>query len=151
MCSTSNLFFCRCAGRQAVSEEYIRRLGQFVEDFLTAWRGHIDPDAALAPIGLLDQRMAVGVDLQAAHPQEATLSVTTHGVLDLDDLDSMRPRRRRHNRRRATPDHLPVTRQSPRRRLANWHRQPTRRRPRHRRRLPRALRQRRQPRRMQSR
>ncbi len=54
--------------------------------FLAARRGNVDPDAALAPVGMLHQRMPVRVDLDAAHVEEAALGVAAHRVLDLDDV-----------------------------------------------------------------
>ena len=85
MCSTSNLFFCRNLGH-VVGQEHFGGLGQFVEHLLPARRGDVDPNAALAPVGVLHQRMSVRVDLDATHVEKAALRVTLHGVLDLDDV-----------------------------------------------------------------
>ena len=46
----------------------------------------VDADAALAPVGMLHQRVALRIDLDAAHIEEAALGVTAHRVLDLDDV-----------------------------------------------------------------
>ncbi len=72
--------------RQVVGQEDVGGLGDLVEHLLAPGRGDVDADAALAAVGVLDQRMAVGVELEPAHVDEAALGVAAHWVLDLDDV-----------------------------------------------------------------
>ena len=69
-----------------VGQEHVGGLGDLVEDFLAAGCGHVDADAALAAVGMLDQRVPVRIQLEAAHVDEAALGVAAHRVLDLDDV-----------------------------------------------------------------
>ena len=71
---------------QVVGQEDVGGLGDLVEHFLAVRRRHVDADAALAAVGMLDQRVAVRVELDAAHVDEAALGVAAHRVLDLDDV-----------------------------------------------------------------
>ena len=69
-----------------VGQEHVGGLGDLVEHFLTAGRRHVDADAALAAVGMLDQRMPLGVELEATHVDEAALRVAANGMFDLDDV-----------------------------------------------------------------
>ncbi|ABK73678.1 hypothetical protein MSMEG_0584 [Mycolicibacterium smegmatis MC2 155] len=72
--------------RHVVGEEDIRHLRQLVEHLLPLGLGHVDADAALAAVGMLDQRMPVGVELEPAHVDEAPLGVAPHRMLNLDHV-----------------------------------------------------------------
>jgi len=69
-----------------VRQEHVGGLGDLVEDLLASRSGHVDADAALTAIGMLDQRMPVRVELEAAHVDEAALGVAAHRMLHLDDV-----------------------------------------------------------------
>ena len=71
---------------QVVGQEHVGGLGDLVEQFLALRRGDVDADAALAAVGVLDQRVAVRVELDAAHVEEAALGVAAHRMLDLDHV-----------------------------------------------------------------
>src|SRR6476469_32569 len=70
----------------ASRQEHVGGLGDLVEDLLASRSGHVDADAALTAIGMLDQRMPVRVELEAAHVDEAALGVAAHRMLHLDDV-----------------------------------------------------------------
>ncbi len=74
--------------RHVVGQEDVGGLGDLVEHFLAVrGGGDVDADAALAAVGMFDQRVAVGgVELKAAHVDETALGVAAHRVLDLDDV-----------------------------------------------------------------
>lgn len=72
--------------RHVVGEEDVGGPGDLVEHLLTVGRGDVDADASLAAVGVLDQRMAVGVHLEAAHVDEPALGVAPHRMLDLDHI-----------------------------------------------------------------
>ena len=80
-----------------VRQEHVGGLGDLVQDFLAARSGHVDTDASLTAIGMLDQRVPVRVELEAAHVDEAALGVAAHRMLHLDDVcapvSEDRPRR----------------------------------------------------------
>ena len=69
-----------------VGQEDVGGLGDLVQHLLPARRGHVDADAALSAVGMLDQRMPLRVQLEAAHVDEAALGVAAHRVLHLDDV-----------------------------------------------------------------
>jgi hypothetical protein len=81
-----------------IRQEHVGGLRDLVEDFLATRSGHVDTDAALTAIGMLDQRVPVRVELEPAHVDEAALGVGTHRVLHLYDVRAPvredRPRRR---------------------------------------------------------
>jgi hypothetical protein len=74
--------------RHVIGEEDVGGLGEFVQDLLSLLGRHVDADASLAAVGVLDERVPVGVQLHAAHVQEPALGVAPHGVLDLDDVSA---------------------------------------------------------------
>lgn len=90
------------SGKEA-REEHIRAAGQLVEHFLALRHRYVQPDAALAAVGVLD--VGVGIALDAQHPglAEPTLRVTGHRVLDLDHLGA--PLGQHGARRRDEPVH----------------------------------------------
>ena len=59
--------------------------GELVEDLERALVLERQTDAALAPVGVLDDRMEVAL-LPAAQPAHAALRVAGGGVLDLHDV-----------------------------------------------------------------
>ncbi len=69
-----------------IGQEDVGGLGDLVEHLLAARSGDVDPDAALAAVRMLDQRMPLRVQREAAHVDEAALGVATHRVLHLDDV-----------------------------------------------------------------
>ncbi len=81
-----------------VRQEHVGGLGDLVEDLLASRRRHVNADAALTAIGMLDQRMPVRVELEATHVDEAALGVAAHRMFHLDDVCAPvgedRPRRR---------------------------------------------------------
>jgi hypothetical protein len=53
-------------------------------------------DAALATVGVLDERVPVGIEANHAHVDESALGVAAHRVFDLDDIGTpVRQDRRR--------------------------------------------------------
>ena len=94
--------------RHVVGQEDVGGLGDLVQHFLPARRRHVDADAALAAVGMLDQRVPVRVQLEAAHVDEAALGVAAHRVLHLDDVCAPvgedRPRRRHERELRNLED-----------------------------------------------
>ena len=74
-------------GREEVGEEDVRLADEVVEDRATLGRLDVDAHAPLATVGQLDE--VVGAGGQAgndAGADQATLGVTSVGVLDLDDI-----------------------------------------------------------------
>ena len=72
--------------REVVGQEDIRRLGDLVEQLLPLGGRQIDADAALAAIGMLEQRVTQRIERHATHVEEAALRIAAHRVLDLDDI-----------------------------------------------------------------
>ena len=69
-----------------VGQEDIGGLRDLVQHLLPVRFGHVDADAALTAVRVLDQRVPVRVQLKTAHIDEAALRVSAYGVLDLDHV-----------------------------------------------------------------
>ena len=93
---------------EVVGQEHVGGLGQFVEHFLAFGRGEVDADAALAAVGVFDQRVAQRIELDPAHVEEAALGIAAHRMLDLDHVRAPvgedRARRRRERELRHFED-----------------------------------------------
>ena len=72
--------------RELVGEEHVARLGQPVDELEARVGFDVDPDALLAPVGVLEQDVHVAQHRHDAARGQAPHGVTTLGVLDLDDL-----------------------------------------------------------------
>ena len=94
--------FCRCAG-QETGQEHIGAAGQLVEHFLALGHRHVQAEAALAAVGVLDVGIRVTFDAQHAGLPESALRVTGHRVLDLDHVGA--PFGQHRTRRRDEPVH----------------------------------------------
>ena len=72
--------------RQEIGQENIRLPGEFIEELATFRMDEIDPDAALAAVGVLHQKVDRPGVVLAAHLQQPTLAVSTFGVLHLQHI-----------------------------------------------------------------
>ena len=79
------LVFLAMLGK-VIGQEYVRLLRQLIEHFLPPGCGKIDADAALAAVGMLDQRVPQGIELDPAHVEETALGIAAHRMLDLDHV-----------------------------------------------------------------
>jgi hypothetical protein len=74
---------------QEAREKDVRALGQPVEQLAAGVTAYVEPDAPLAPVGLLhDVVDRVGAARDEAHRDQAALGVAGLGVLDLDHVRS---------------------------------------------------------------
>src|SRR5882672_10230202 len=72
--------------RQVVREEDIASLRQGIEQLLAFWCRDVNTDTAFAPIGVFDERVAQGIQLDTTHVEKTSLRVTANGVFYLDDV-----------------------------------------------------------------
>ena len=72
--------------REKVGQEHVGGFRQVVEQFLSFGRRNIDPHAALAAVGMLDQRVPQRIERDPAHVEEPALGIAAHRMLDLDNV-----------------------------------------------------------------
>ena len=73
---------------QLVGEEHVAGTGEAVEDVEPLVCGEVEPEAALAPVGVLEQHVDLGVEHGQTTRHQASHGVAPLDVLDLDDLCS---------------------------------------------------------------
>src|SRR3546814_21134482 len=76
--------------RKVVRQENVALLGEFIKHFLAFRGGKVDAHAALAPIGMFEERVAQRIELHPAHVEEAALRVAADRGLDLDERSEER-------------------------------------------------------------
>ena len=72
--------------RQIVGQEDIALGGQLIDQLAAFLGGKVDADAALAPVGVLHQSVALLVSGEALQHLDAALGIAAHGMLDLDHV-----------------------------------------------------------------
>ena len=71
---------------QVIGQEHVAGRRDLIDQLSSLFRRQVDADAALAPVGVLHQGVAVLVGRKSLQHLDAALSVAAHGMLDLDDV-----------------------------------------------------------------